>query len=137
MRDFIAAFDRVSHSDVLFKLKYIGVDGSVLPNCTEFLSNRTQRVMDNGSASERIPIISGVLQGSVLWSLLFVLYTSQMFQLVENTLFAYADDSTLLAVIRKPADRPVAAASITRDLARILDWCNHWYMILNPNKTRL
>ena len=47
-----------------------------------------------------------------------------------------ADDSTLLAVVRKPADRPAVAASVNRDLARIQEWCNHWCMILNPNKTK-
>ena len=36
--------------------------------------------------------------GRVLGPLLFILYTSEMFELVENRLFAYADDSTLLAV---------------------------------------
>ena len=68
---------------------------------------------------------------------IFLQYTSEMFELVENRLFAYADDSTLLAIVPKPADRPAAAASISSDLARIQEWCNHWCMILNPNKTRL
>ena len=58
-----------------------------------------------------------------------------MFELVENRLFAYADDSTLLAVVHNPADRPAAAASLNRDLARIQEWCNHWCMILNHYKT--
>ena len=103
--------------------------------CTEFLSDRWQRVVVEGAASEWIPIISGVPQGSVLGALLFILFTSEMFELVENRLFAYADDSTLLAVVRKPADRPAVAASLNRDLARIQEWCNHWCMILDPNKT--
>ena len=34
---------------------------------------------------------------------------------------AYADDSTLLAAVRKSADRPSVAASLNRDLARIQD----------------
>ena len=59
--------------------------------------------MVNGAASEWIPIVSGVPQGSVLGPLLFILHTSKMFELVENKLFAYADDSTLLAVVLKPA----------------------------------
>ena len=63
--------------------------------------------------SEWTPIISGVPQGSVLGPLLFILYTSEMFELVENRLYAYADDSTLLAVVRKPADRSAVAASVT------------------------
>ena len=120
--DFSATFDRVSQSGLLFKLKSIGVGGSVLSICTEFLSDRRQRVVVNDAASEWIPIISGVPQGSVLGPFVFILYTSEMFELVENRLFAYADDSTLLAVVRKPADRPAVAASLNRDLARIQEW---------------
>ena len=134
--DFSAAFYRVSHSGLLFKLKSIGVGGSVLSICTEFLSDRRQRVVVDGAGIVYIQIISGVLQGSVLGPLLFILYTSKMFELVENRLFAYADDFTLLAVVRKPADRPAVAASPNMDLARIQEWCNHWCTILNPNKTK-
>ena len=49
----------------------------------------------------------------MLGPLLFIIYKSEMFELVENRLFAYADDSTLLAVVRKPADRPAVVASLT------------------------
>ena len=75
--------------------------------------------MVDGAASEWIPIISSVPQRSVLGPLLFILYTSEMFELFENRLFAYADDSTLLAVVRMLVDRPAAAAYLNRDLARI------------------
>ena len=83
----------------------------MLSICTEFLSDRRQRVVVDGAASEWIPIISGLPQESVLGPLLFFLHSSEMFELVENRLFAYADDFTLLAVISKPADRPAVAAS--------------------------
>ena len=66
--------------------------------------------MVDGSISESIPIISGVPQGSVLGPLLFVQYTSEIFELVENRLYAYADNSTRLAIVRKPTDRPAVAA---------------------------
>ena len=55
---------------------------------------------------------SVVPQGSVLGPFLFILYTSETFDLVENRLFAYADDSTLLAVIRRPSDWPTVTASV-------------------------
>ena len=134
--DFRAAFDRVSHSGLLFKLKSIGLGGSVLSICGEFLSDPRQRVVVDDAASEWIPIISGVPQGTVLGPLLFILYTNEMFELNENRLFAYADDSTLLAVVCKPADRPAVAASLNTDFARIREWSNHWCMILDPNKIK-
>ena len=58
--DFSAAFDRVSHSGLLFKLKSIGVGDGVLSICTEFLSDSKQRVVVDGAVSEWILIISGV-----------------------------------------------------------------------------
>ena len=59
--------------------------------------------MVDGATGEWIPIVPGVPQGSVLDPLLFILYTSEMFELMENRLYAYADLSTSLAVVRKPA----------------------------------
>ena len=55
--DFSAAFNRANHSGLFFKLKYIGVGGSVLSICTEFLTDRWLRVVVDGAASEWIPII--------------------------------------------------------------------------------
>ena len=72
----------------------------------------------------------------MLGSLLFILYTSEMFELVENIIFAYADEFTVLAVLRKTADKPAVAAFLNRDLAMIQECCNHWCMILNPNKVK-
>ena len=134
---FTAAFDRVSHSGLLFKLKSIGVGGSVLSICREFISDCKQRVVVDGAASDGISIVSGVPQGSVLGPLLFILYASEMFELVENRLFAYADDSIMLTVVHTSADRPAVAASLHWDLARIQEWCNHSCMILNPNKSKV
>ena len=71
---------------------------SVLSICKEFLSSRRQRVVVDGATSEWIPIVSGMLQGSVLCSFLLILYSSKVFELVENRLYSCANDSTLLAV---------------------------------------
>ena len=49
----------------------------------------------------------------------FILYTSEMSELVENRLFANADYSTLPAVVREPTDRPAVAVSLNTDMARI------------------
>ena len=74
----------MSHSGLLFKLKSIGVGGSVLSICRDFLSNCRQRVVLDVATSELIPIISVVPQGSVFGPHLCILYTSEMFELVDN-----------------------------------------------------
>ena len=65
--DFCAAFDRVSHS-LLSKLESTGVRGCVLSIYREFLSDRRQRVVVDGAASEWIPIVSGIHR-EVCWAL--------------------------------------------------------------------
>ena len=83
----------------------MGIGGSVLSILTQFLSNRPQQVMVDGCLSKLVNVVSGVLQGSVLGPLLFLLYTSELFSIVENKLIGYADDSTLMAVVQSPGAR--------------------------------
>ena len=58
-------------------------------------------------------------QGSVLGPLLFLLYTSELFSILENKLIGYADDSTLMAVVPSPGVRVAVAESLIRDLGRV------------------
>ena len=46
--NFTAAFDRINHLGILYKLCSAGIGGSVLSILTEFLSNRSQQVMVDG-----------------------------------------------------------------------------------------
>ena len=57
--------------------------------------------------------------GSVLGPLLFLLYTSELFSILENKLIGYADDSTLMAVVLSPGLRVAVAESLIRDLAAL------------------
>ena len=134
--DFSAAFDRVNHNALVYKLKLMGIGGSFINILSEFLLGRTQRVCVDGQFSSVRNVMSGVPQGSVLGPLLFIIYTSDMWLGLENKLIAYADDATLLAVIPSPNLRTVVADSLNRDLARIYEWCDLWGMKLNPSKTQ-
>ena len=103
--DFSTAFDRVNHVGILYKLYSVGIGGSVLSILTQFLSNRSQQVMVDGYQSNLVNVVSGVPQGSVVGPLLFLLYTSGLFPILENKLIGYADDSTLMAVVPSPGVR--------------------------------
>ena len=94
--DFSTAFDRANHLGVLYKLCSVGIGGSVLSILTQFLSNRSQYVMIEGCWSKLVNVVSGVPQGSVLGPLLFLLYTSELFSILEHKLIGYVDDSTLM-----------------------------------------
>ena len=65
----------------------------------QFLSNRSQHVMVDGCRSKLINVVTGVPQGNVLGPLSFLLYTLELFYILENKLIGYADDSTLMAVV--------------------------------------
>ena len=74
--DFSAAFDRVNHLGIFFKLCCVGVGGSVLSVLTQFLSNRSQFAVVDGCRSKLVNVVSGVSQGSVLGPQLFLLDTA-------------------------------------------------------------
>ena len=96
---FSAAFDRVNHQGILYRLSSVGIGGSVLSVLTQFLFNRSQFFLVDGCRSKLVNVVSGVKQASVLVPLLFLLYTSELFSILENNLISYADDSTLMAVV--------------------------------------
>ena len=126
--DFSAAFDRVNHQGILYKISSVGIGGSVMSVLTQFLSNRSQYVLVDGCRSILVNVVSGVRQGSVFGPLLFLLYTSELFSILENKLIGYADDSTLMVVVPFPGARVTVAESLNRDLVRVNAWCDLWGM---------
>ena len=117
--DFSAAFDRVNHGGIVFKLPEAGVGGLILKVLKNFL-----RVKVDGVFSSSIDVVSGVPQGSVLGPLLFLLYIADLPRLLQNEMVGYADDSTLLCRIAHPRNRSSLAVSLNDDLAVISDWCS-------------
>ena len=74
---------------------------------------------------------AGQCFGSVI--VFFLLYTSELFSILENKLIVYDDDSTLVAVAPSPGVRVAVAESLNRDLSRVSEWCNLYGMKLNAS----
>jgi hypothetical protein len=78
--DFSKALDLVPHGRLLKRIANSGVDARVVVWMRELLLGRTQRFMVGGQLSEEIILKSGVPQGSVLGSLLFLAYVNDIWR---------------------------------------------------------
>ena len=83
--DFSKAFDVVPHHRLLMKLYMYGITGKTHRWIEDFLGNRTQEVVVNGSKSECGMVKSGVPQGTVLGPLLFLIYIND----IESQITSY------------------------------------------------
>ena len=82
--DLSAAFDTVDNSIMLSKLRdRFGVNGTVLAWFESYLTSRKQFVQVNGCRSTQRSLQRGVPQGSVLGSLLYLLYTSPVANIIN------------------------------------------------------
>ena len=98
--DISKAFDRVWHAGLLQKLMSYGISGQIFGLISSFLSNRRLRVVLDRKSSQEYPVNAGVPQGPILGTTLFLLYINDLPDNVISDVAIYADDTTVLSVIR-------------------------------------
>jgi hypothetical protein len=95
----MAAFDTLDHHILLSSLEQsFGIQGSALMWFSSYLSERSQFVLVQDNPSSTTPLQFGVPQGSVLGSVLFVLYTTQLSSVIARHSVShemFADDTQL------------------------------------------
>ena len=141
MLDLSSAFDTVDHGVLLDRLNNeFGIKGRVLQWFTSYLSKRSQFISINGGRSRLFNVSYGVPQGSCLGPLLFVLYVSKLFRIVEKHLpdaHAFADDSQLYVSFKPDStcDQLAAVAALEHCIDDIKDWMLSDKLKVNDGKT--
>ena len=131
--DFSKAFDKVWHYGLLYKLRRTRICGEYLGQIDSFLSDRFQRVLLNGQTSKWSQFKAGVLQGSVLGPLLFLVYINDLPQGITSNVKLFAGDTLIFLV-----DRDSSSSSLSRneDLSKTLQWGYKWKTLLNPDASK-
>ena len=118
--DLAKTFDTVNHEILLKKLKYCSIRDKALLWFTSYLANRTQYTEVGDTLSEIGYFKCGVLQGSVLGPLLFLLYINDITK-SSNILkfFLFADDTTVFYSDKTNAE---TENILNTELHKVSDW---------------
>ena len=90
----------------------------------------------NGQSSSLEEVLSGVPQGSVLGSILFLIYINDIDRAVNVTgsvLAKFADDTKWAMVVENEADRKV----FQEGLDKLIAWSEEWQMLFNVDKCKV
>ena len=141
--DLSAAFDTVEHEMLLNRLQQdFGITGTALTWLSSYLSLRTQQILVQDTMSEKCPLDCGVPQGSCLGPILFMLYASQLFEIVAEHLpdiHSYADDTQLYIAFDagSPASEAAATASMQACVSAVRAWMVQSKLMINDSKTEI
>jgi hypothetical protein len=134
--DFAKAFDKVPHARLLSKVKAHGICGNIANWIEEWLRDRKQKVVLNGSESKIASVTSGVPQGSVLGPILFVIYINDIDTAIDTLLVVmkkFADDTKVAAIV----DNYEQSQTLQLHLDKIFRWSNEWQMLFNLDKCKV
>ena len=97
--DISKAFDKVWHDGLLFKLRQNGISGDIINILQDILRNRKQRLVLDGQCSSWADVNVGVPQGSILGSLLFLIYINDLADGLKSKYELFADDTSLFSMV--------------------------------------
>ena len=135
LTDLLKAFACPCHDLLIAKLHAYGIDMSFLNLLQDYWWNCKQRTEVDSFFSCREDILSGVLQDSIVGSLLFNIFMCHIFLILKTIYFTgYADDNTPFAVADDIED---VIRSLKEVLENLITWFFNNQLKLNPDKCHL
>ena len=132
--DLSKAFDTLNHEILLMKLDHYGIRGKEWKWFHSYLHGRSQYVEFNGYKSTKLPLETGVPQGSILGPLLFLLYINDLPSATKLKCVIFADDTNLLI----SGDNFVEiAGTLNAELDLVSDFFKANQLMLNAKKTKM
>jgi len=117
--DLTALFGTVDHGILVERLRVTFGDNSALAWFQSYVAKRMQHVRCGGKCSTLTDIICGVPQGSVLGSILFIIYTADLASIVAEhglSLHQYANDSQVYGSCQSDA-----TSTLSSDITECVD----------------
>ena len=102
--DFANAYNNVPHGRLLHKLNYYGVQGSTHKWISSWLAGLSQQVVLEGQASDPVPVLSGLPQGSVLGRIFFLIFINDLPDNIKSSVRLFAVDCVLYRNIHSLQD---------------------------------
>ena len=133
--DIRKAFDLIDRDILFVKLENYGVRGSNLSWFKSYFSNRFQRIYVNGKFSTNLcALLIGVLQGSVLGVLLFIIFINDIYMCCPSIISNLFADDNIGLIIGKSIDEIIDTART--ELPLLIEWYSSNRLLIHPGKTR-
>ena len=115
--DLSKAFDTIDHILLLVKLERYGIRGNTLKLLGSYLTGRYQYTSVLNEISNRLPVLYGVPQGSVLGPLLFLIYINDISNCSNLAKFVlFADDTNIFVTGMSKVDAYIKANTILESI---------------------
>ena len=116
------------------------IRGKVLEWFSSYLLGRSQRILFDGVKSDSFDLRFDVPQGSCLGTLLFVVYASKLFEIIQAHLsdaHCFADDTQLYLSFKpnSPTDQAEAVCAMERCIIDLRKWMYQDKLKINDDKT--